>query len=265
MILRAGSPSSLRSRASVLPAIIALGFVAALPQVARAQDPGESDEDTGMIRPYGRRVQTESPQQFAFEARFGPYRADIDSRFGGSGPYNHVFGSDHHLMIGAEFDWQVLRIPMLGTFGPGFGLGYTSVSAPAFVRGTDIPSAENTFLKVLPTYVVGVLRIDVLARETPIPIVPYAKAGLSYALWWTGNDLGTTAKGHSAGTQIALGGMLLLDSFDEDAALQLDNDVGINNSYIFFEWYRSNLDGFGDANTLRVGTSSWILGLAFEM
>ena len=29
----------------------------------------------------------------------------------------------------------------------------------------------------------AVLRVDVLARETPIPIVPYAKLGLGSAIW----------------------------------------------------------------------------------
>lgn len=254
-----------RSRAALVAAAAVISLLAGAHD-ARA-DVGESDSesDSDTVRPYGHRTIPESPQHFAFEARFGPYRPDIDSAFSGKAPYEQVFGTDHHLFFGFEFDWQALRIPMLGTLGAGFGLGYTSVSATARITGTSQLSSEDTWLKIMPTYLVGVLRVDVLARETPVPLVPYAKLGFGYGLYWTGTDLGTDAKGHAAGTHVALGAMLLLDNFDEDASLQLDNDVGINNTYVFFEWYKSNLDGFGDTSTLRVGTSSWVLGLAFEM
>ena len=218
------------------------------------------------------RKRFESPQRFALELRFGPYRPRIDTAFPQSRPFEKVFGDDNRVFFGVEFDWQALRIPNVGTLGPGFGWGYTHFGAPALLTGTNTPSAENTTLAVMPMYAVAVFRVDV-ARETQIPLVPYAKAGFGYALWWTGNDLGTSTRdgvvgrGKSFGTQMALGGMLLLDNFDEHAASELDGEVGINNTYVFFEWMFSNLDNFGSSNpsALRVGTSSWVLGLAFEM
>jgi hypothetical protein len=117
-------------------------------------------------------------------------------------------------------------------------------------------------------YGVGVLRIDTLARETAVPLVGYAKLGLGYGLWWAGNDLGTQSKGHTWGTHVALGGMLLLDAFDEHAAIELDNEWGINNTYFYFEWMRASLDGIsqsGDHSVMHIGTNTWVLGLAIEM
>jgi hypothetical protein len=110
----------------------------------------------------------------------------------------------------------------------------------------------------------------VLARKTPIPLVAYAKAGFGYALWWsnsggsTSRADGRVARDASYGYQFALGGMFLLDSLDRDAAQEMDNSTGINNSYFFMEWYYSSLDGFGSGNQMQVGANTWMLGLAFE-
>ncbi len=211
----------------------------------------------------------ESPQHFAIELRFGPYHPDVDDEFPQSKPFATAFGADRHpFYAGFEFDWQIFRIPKFGTLGPGFGLGYTHVSANATKVSDGKPSPEMTTLGILPMYAVGVLRVDVVARETAIPIVPYGKAGLGYALWWSGNDVGTQGKGHSWGTQYGLGAMLLLDSFDEHAAVELDNEWGINGTYFFAEWMVSHLNGFGDVtnhSVMHVGSNTWMMGLAIEM
>ncbi len=117
----------------------------------------------------------------------------------------------------------------------------------------------------------AVLRADFIARETPVPLVPYAKLGVGTAIWRVSNGGGTARVGSSAGSglsygpQLALGGMLLLDAFDRTSAMSLDSEIGINNSYVFMEWYLSKLDGFGSGSQMEVGTSTWVLGLAFEM
>jgi hypothetical protein len=213
-----------------------------------------------------------SPQNAAFELRFGPYRPQVDDGANGA-PFEQTFGTDTRFLIGLEVDWQALRIPYFGTFGPGFGWGYTKFTADALLAdGSGGRSAQTTSLEIMPMYVVGVLRADVIARETAVPLVPYAKVGLGYALWWSSDgdgashaDDGTVGRGRSYGYQYALGGMLLLDFMDEAAAVQMDNASGVNNSYLFIEWYVSQLDGFGSNDQMQVGTNTWMLGLAFEI
>jgi len=62
--------------------------------------------------------------------------------------------------------------------------------------------------------------------------------------------------------------MLLLDEFDEHAAVEMDNEWGINNTYIFGEWMMANLNGFGSSNNgsvMNIGTNTWVIGLGLEM
>jgi hypothetical protein len=225
----------------------------------------------------GRHKNFESPQNFAFELRFLPYAAsDIDSdpALAGRNPYALSFGSSSRFMVGAELDWQIFRIPHLGTVGPGLGIGYTKMSGPAtFVtpHNGQTVSGETTSLEVLPLYAVAVLRADVLWREFHIPLVPYAKAGPSLAFWRGSNTAGTStsngvsAEGKSWGTQLAIGVGFNLNVFDEYAAKNFDESMGVNNTYFFGELMRADYRGLGLQNhPLRVGDSTWVLGLAFE-
>jgi hypothetical protein len=216
---------------------------------------------------YDRSRLTESPQEVAVEFRFGRYVPNADEGLNGT-PYLDTFGSGNRYYFGLEFDWQLLRIPYLGTLAPGFGIGYTKSTAKALLESGGV-SGQETALEILPMYLVAVLRADVVARETPIPLVPYAKLGVGFA-FWRASDAGEGANvdgvdghGHSYGPQFALGGMLMLDAFDPTDARTADANIGLNHSYVFGEWYVSKLDGFG-GDQLQVGTNTWTLGLAFE-
>jgi hypothetical protein len=218
----------------------------------------------------GPRDHGESPQYGAAEVRFGRYIPAVDSSVSGT-PFRDTFGDSSRYMFGLEGDWQLIRIPHLGSLGPGFGWGYTRATGRA--RLTSDPtkvSGEQTALSVMPFYLVGVLRADVFARDFGVPIVPYAKLGIGYALWWA-SDAGNTSRingvlgrGSSYGPQYALGAMFLLDELDPQTARDADNSLGINNSYIFGEWYGSELDAFGSKTSMNVGANTWVLGLAIE-
>ena len=250
-------------RLAALPALALLGFC----HVASAQS--QSVDEFGAYGPHDK-YHGESPQNGAFEIRFGRYVPNVDSSTPGS-PFKNTFGDSSRYTLGLEFDWQVLRIPGVGTLGPGLGWSFTNASARA--RLTNDPtefSAEDTSLSVMPFYLVGVLRVDVLARDYGIPVVPYGKLGLGYALWWS-SDGGTTARedgvlarGVSYGPQYGLGLMFLLDVLDPQTARDADNSIGINNSYIFGELYGSDLSGFGSKDHMNVGANTWALGLAVE-
>jgi hypothetical protein len=222
-----------------------------------------------------------TPQRFAFELRGGPYYPAIDEEFGGSGPYTRFFGDGGRVFLGAEFDWQVVRIPWVGTLGPGFGIGYTSATAKAFKEGVldtattkDDKQTGETSLTMIPMHLSAVLRFDELFRRTQIPIVPYVKFGVGYGLWWCtagANDCKVVkadkttvlGEGSSYGVHWAVGGAIAMDFLGRREMSALDQETGVNHIYIFGEWFNQNL-GLG-TNQMRIGTSTWRTGVTFEL
>jgi hypothetical protein len=214
----------------------------------------------------------ESPQNFALEFRFSPYKPNIDDdpALRGATPYTSTFGDMRRLLFQIEFDWQALRIPHVGTLGPGIALGFTNMSAQAVKSAGGGVSDEETNLEIFPTYLVAVFRADVILRELKFPIVPYLKGGFGAARWraygpaGTASSSGVAGKGTTYGTHLAAGVTLSLNFLDHAATLNLDNSVGINQTHLFLEYYVSALNGLGQSNALYVGSNTWATGLAFE-
>jgi hypothetical protein len=212
----------------------------------------------------------ESPQDFALELRLGPYKPRIDSEFNGRAPYRDVFGNSTRVMAGLEFDWQALRLDEVGSLGPGIGFGYTRMSAGALLAGESGRASQKTSLIILPLWAAAVLRVDALARRTVVPLAFYAKAGIATGFWWADSGTGTSringvvGKGRSDGWLLA-GGLMLDTSFIEpSAARDLDNASGVNHCYFFGEWMWLDLGGFSPSDSMRVGSNTWLAGIAFE-
>jgi hypothetical protein len=207
----------------------------------------------------------------AVEIRFGPYRPNVDEGPVRNSPYSRAFGDDTRYMIGGEVDWQAFHIKHVGSLGLGGMFGYTRATANAqFADGTG-PSAEDTTFSMWLFQVLAVARIDVLARETWVPIVPYVKVGPGMALWTAGNGSGTVTsggvegKGRTYGMIYTVGGMFLLDSIDRQAAKTFAAEQGVKHTYFFFEYMMAELKGLGQSNAMWVGDRTWQLGLAMEL
>lgn len=212
-----------------------------------------------------------SAQNFALELRFSPYKPQIDDEpsLNGKTPFADSFGNKPRLYVGLELDWQTFRIPHVGTIGPGLSVGTVSMSRTAETTSGRASGDEYT-LTIYPFTLDAVLRADFLWRDLGFPIVPYGKAGLGYAIWRASNSGGTaeanavSGKGSTWGYHVALGAALALDALDPGASRNMDNATGINNTYLYLEWYSLALDGIGQAHPLRVGTATWAAGIAFE-
>ncbi|HSC88078.1 MAG TPA: MXAN_2562 family outer membrane beta-barrel protein [Polyangiaceae bacterium] len=235
----------------------------------------QAHEDDGPPRPRRWQAPTKDPSEYrsdqngAFEFRIGPYRPRIDEEFnGGATPFQDSFGSGQSVMFGIETDWQIFHIPHFGSIGPGVGVQFVTFSGNApFADGSGI-SQQPTSIWILPMYGVGVLRIDVLARDLEIPFVPYIKGGITYALW-EARDAGATTSadgvqglGAELGYQLHAGGMLLLNFFAPQMSLDMDAASGVNNGYLFWEWMYSDVNSFGRG--MQVGASTWVAGVAIE-
>jgi hypothetical protein len=238
-----------------------------------------ADDETGVL--VASHTKHESIEHFMLEVRFGLYhpRVDSDSSLKPPAPYRQIFGDTANFEFAAEFDWQAYRIPHFGTIGPGLSAGITTGSAPAplaIAEPNGTLSAESTTLTVYPMYGVVVLRADVLDRELHVPLVPYVKAGVGWALWRASDSGGTSSavrpgtttpvigEGTTYGTQAAVGLALDLNFLDLAAARSFDNSVGVGHTYAFFEGFWANLNGLGQAHALLVGAYTWSAGLALS-
>jgi hypothetical protein len=239
---------------------------------------------------------------FTVELRFGPYLPDIDSAVpGGKTPFTDVYGLNCNattpsftgsvsprLLFGLEVDYHPIRIPFIGSLGPGVGWSYTSFSNQAQLTSSThsapVCSAENTTLTIMPMHGSAVLRADELMRRTGIPIVPYGKVGVGVAWWRSSNDLGTeqvcgTASApvrcaspttpvlaHGTGLtpslHFAVGAALALNFLEPQASARLDASTGVHHAYIFGEYYNDRLQLF--ANAMHVEASSFVAGLAVD-
>jgi hypothetical protein len=211
-----------------------------------------------------------SPQHFAAELKFGPYYPDVDDEFGGgASPFRDVFGSTAALHGLFEFDYQFLRPPGI-SLGVGALIGGFQFSGKALNAETGEPSGEETTLSVLTTHLDAVLRVDALLRYTVVPLVPYVKGGLSYYIWWTSSHSGISeidgekGQGGTWGWNLQTGLMLCLDPLEPRAARTFDNEVGVNNSYLFAEFLLARLDDFGRGGALNLSDMTWLIGLALE-
>ncbi len=211
-----------------------------------------------------------SPQNFALELRFGPYYPQIDEEPGLRGtPFKDAFGDKARFYLGLEFDWQTFRIPYVGTIGPGLSVGTVSMSRQATTK-SGRPSGDEYTLHIYPMSLNAVLRADALWHDRGFPIVPYGKIGVGYGIWRASTSVGTSSadnvsgKGTSWGTNVALGAAFALDALDMGATRNMDNAIGINNTYVYAEYYWLSLNGLFGEKALYVGSSSWVAGLAFE-
>ncbi len=222
----------------------------------------------------------ESPQYFFLEFKFGGYLPDIDSEFDGAKkPFEDLFGKDLGFMFKMELDVELWR--PFGTIAIGGVAGYYSIGAAPFKDGgsdgnpTDASKATRltgeTTISMVPLAALLIYRADFFHQYWNVPIIPYAKFGINYTLWWISKGNGDTATyggedgaGGTFGWQINAGAALLLDVFEPSAAKTLDTDAGINHTYLFFEFVHVQADGFGSDSALHVGDTTWQGGLAFE-
>jgi len=235
----------------------------------------------------------ESPQRFAFELKIGPYLPDVDRAYAGPdpyGPYAKIFGrtDERGETIGAPksvvmpvlgFEWQIFNPADIGPLALGISGGFMRDSAKALFADPpaepDAPlrsEADSITFTAIPLALQAVFRLELLPDRLGVPLVPYAKGGLAYALWWSRNadrklsrsESGDKALGGVWGWQVNFGGMLRLDFLDVGSTRNLDRSTGINHTYIFGEYQLSRINNFGRAGSLGLGDSTWFAGLALE-
>ncbi len=259
--------------------------------VGRQANPALSEalSETSNKKGYAR---YESPQHFALELKFGPYLPTVDRNYTGPdtfGPYAKVFGKTDDrgvttaepksgLMPALAFEWQFFNPADTGPLGVGYTFSFFRDSAKALLANADPNAdsirseADSTIFWTMPMALQLVYRLEIFADRWQVPLVPYAKGGLAWALWWSKdgdgnlsrNSRGEKALGGVWGWQLNAGGMLQLDFLERGSSRNLDRTSGINHTYLFGEFQLSRIDNFGRKESMSLGDTTWFVGLALE-
>ena len=264
------------------------GVFLLLPIRAHAQTPYWEDStisETQDELPVG------DPERVKWHAgvRVGPYVPGIDAQLDKptgkyDGPYEQMFGGYSILPV---IDVERFFYRGFGQAGLAVSLGYMGIKAHAWEAGSDPndamrPRAEgdnNTF-RLFPLTLSAVYRFTYLDDEFGIPLVPYARAGLGYYVWWVtapngdfatsctagGDTMGcpkTTAAGASLGFVGSVGLAIRAERIDESAARSM-RESGIEHAGFYGEYSVGKVDGFGSDKKLSVGDATWFAGVDFE-
>ena len=216
---------------------VVLGLV---PAKTEAQPVGESDKPGW------------TPEGYLLSFGVGAYRPDP-----GSESFNLVYSGNGPILLG-EFDIFLYRIPFVGPIGLALQGGWSNYKGQACLAssppGTCSPSSDSTKLTLFPLNVGAVLRVDALARKTPVPLVFMGRVAFNSVFF--NERVGsrkTNGRSHGFGwgAQIALE----LNFVNPRRANALDEDWGINSSFFFFELAGS------DANSRApVGDKLYFMG-----
>jgi hypothetical protein len=196
-----------------------------------------------------------SPERFGFEFHIGPYHPEF-----GDPVIEDFFKDDSGNLVALELDVIGLRLEDTLYLGGGGGIGWAKFSGKA-VDEMGEATSEETELEIAPLDLIGVLRIDALPRRWSIPFIFTGKLGYRW-MYWTFETGGTDeADGWSLGFLWAGQIALDLDTFEPSAARRMDEEWGINHSFLFFE-----ISGFEpNSDSLPIGDTTWSAGLGFIM
>jgi hypothetical protein len=206
----------------------------------------------------------ESPRVGSFDFSFGQYRPNIDAELPAAAPWRTAFGTKSPLFFRATASYDVMHY--FGSLEVGLQTGYLGASGTGQTL-TGQPSSDSTNFRMIPTSAVVTYRFDFLADRFNIPFAPYGRLALERYNWWITDGGGNTTKyGATNGWSAAAGLALLLDFFDPTLARELDQETGINHTYIFAEARKAKVNDFGSKSSFDLsgtGQVNWSFGALF--
>lgn len=197
-------------------------------------------------------------------------------------PFKAMFGGGSEILLELGMDYQIWRGFGAVTVGGSFGfvqyIGKGRVTSGTGSAGQQ--SSDTTVLNLMPLRLSAGYHFVPLAEQLGVPLVPYVLGGLSYYFWWVTDGVGDVAdcnqeedcsdsgsaeaRGGIFGLHLGVGLKLLLDILDQEAAGNLEREVGVINSYLFAEFALSWVNGFSSSSHMDVGDETFMFGLMME-
>lgn len=211
----------------------------------------------------------------------GAFKPEIDTQFDAatnpqSLPYESFFGTASPMMLNLGIERFISNIG--GGISIGMTLGYWNVAGTLKSANTELSTTDETELVLFPLTLEASYYLDALAHS--FPLVPFARVGADYCVWEVLDGSGDTANfvyqtaegaqeyeafGATQGWHYAFGVQLLLDNLDAVNADSFERDAGVRNTYLGLEYRKTQIDDFGNAQSLRVGGESINFGLYIDL
>jgi hypothetical protein len=199
---------------------------------AHARAPDTFEEE------YAAPIEIASPMWFAFELKLGPFRPNFPG-------FKKLFQDDRGWLLSTELDVTAWHIPYVGQLNAGFGWGWANYDAKAIEQPGGGRVGEEAEYTTYPMSALAVLRIDALARYTIIPITFAAKLGVDMVRWKMKKGGEAQDDGLNFGLRWGAQAAIELDMIDRKATRRLDDDFGINHTFLLFEYYGSETESAG--------------------
>ncbi|MFO0585328.1 MAG: MXAN_2562 family outer membrane beta-barrel protein [Anaeromyxobacter sp.] len=207
----------------------------------------------------------ESGRWGSFEFGAGPYRPDLDAALAptGSDPaYKLVFGTSRRWAFRAGFAKTLLT--NAGTLEVGLRSGFFRASGKGIVAATGAPSGDTTALSILPTSLTLTWRADFIPEHLPIPLAPYVRVAAERYNWWvTDGGGGMVKRGATNGWSATAGLAFSLNVIDPTLAREMDQDSGVNTTYLYFDVTKAKIDDLGSKTSWDLSPTSlmWSAGV----
>ena len=195
----------------------------------------------------------------------GPYIPNIDDEFGGTArPYHDIFGGEPAPMFRLHVGKTILQSRMLGALEVGFKTGFWSKSGRAVNPDNGQPTGDRARFTIVPTSLTLTYRADFVYEQLRVPLIPYGRVTAERYNWWTSKEDEWTEKGATNGWSATAGVGLVIDWMDPDAARDLENEVGIAHTILYFDVTKSKVDDFGSDESWDLSEKNklfWSAGL----
>ncbi len=213
----------------------------------------------------------ESRRWGSFEVAAGPYLPDIDSEFSAPpDPYARTFADKRGWMFRLAASRAIFT--RVGSLEVGLKTGFFRVGGDGMSVDnstsppTYTPSGDSTAFWLVPTSATLTYRFDWLADRWGIPLAPYGTVAFERYNWWITDGSGNWVKeGATNGWSVTGGLALLLDFFDRQMARELDQESGINHTYVFADVTKTRVNDFGSSKSWDLSDTrlSFAFGLLF--
>ncbi|GAC1344573.1 MAG: hypothetical protein NVSMB23_19640 [Myxococcales bacterium] len=264
LALRLGGRGRGRARSGAARGALLGALVVAAASPARA--------DLGDL---GARAREPAPRRLLVAVKVDRYDPQIDAERGLTGtPYRDIFRGRAPLRWQLEADWEAFH--PFGSILFGGTIGFWQNIGRGIVNSSGVRSDDTALLDILPLGAIATYRFDWVADRVPwLPVIPYAQAGLTAALWtsFAGNGSvsrnatpgqGGRGSGWSYGYTTALGVALALDVLTPGISNEGRVDFGFKRSALFAEYGWTRLDNFRRGRSLILSDRAWRFGLSVE-